>query len=88
MLRDLGPEPVRDALGGPTRKDAYFFRLMALGIEGNAGSYEGPAQAAVAWEEFRRFAIKEKWFAAGSAEDGVLSLHMAELVGGIPDGAV
>jgi hypothetical protein len=85
MLRDFAPEPVRDALGGPTRRDASFFRLMALGIESRAGTHEGRAQAAVAWEEFRRFAIKEKWFAAGAAEDGVLSLHMAELVGRIPE---
>jgi hypothetical protein len=71
------------ALGGPPKQNAYFFRLMARLAE-ERHSVESSAEAVLAWEEFRRLAILERWFAAGSLEDGVLSLHMAQSVGKLP----
>jgi hypothetical protein len=74
---------IEAALGGPPKQNAYFFRLMAR-IEEERHSAESSAEAVIAWEEFRRLAILERWFAAGSLEDGVLSLHMAQSVGKLP----
>jgi hypothetical protein len=71
------------ALGSATRRDAYYFRLMArtLEVQQNMDSY---AEAVVVWSEFRREALKEKWFAPGGLEDGILSLHMGELIERVP----
>jgi len=71
------------ALGGPPKQNAYFFRLLAR-IEEEQQTAESSAEAVFAWEEFRRLAIQERWFAAGSLEDGVLSLHMAQMVVKLP----
>jgi hypothetical protein len=85
MLLNFAPEPVANALGGGTRRDLHFYHLMARACESATRSYESPAYAVIAWEEFRRDALKEKWFAANTPEDGVLSLHMAELVARVPE---
>jgi hypothetical protein len=71
------------ALGGAPRRDAYYFRLLAATLEDqrNMDSY---AEAVVVWSEFRREAIKERWFAPGGLEDGILSLHMGELIERVP----
>jgi hypothetical protein len=74
---------IEAALGCPPKQNAYFFRLLAR-IEEEHHSAESSAEAVFAWEEFRRLAIQERWFAAGSLEDGVLSLHMAQMVGKLP----
>jgi hypothetical protein len=74
-------------LGGTPRLDAYFYRLLARSLE-DAGDVEGSAEAVIVWEQFRREAIRERWFAAGGLEDGVLSLHMAEMVAKLPSHVV
>ena len=74
---------VDSALGGPPRLNAYFYRLLARSIE-LMGYAESSAEAVLVWEEFRRAAIRDKWFEAGGLEDGVLSLHMAEMVARLP----
>jgi hypothetical protein len=71
------------ATSGPPKMNAYFFRLLAR-FEEEEHSTESSAQAVTAWEEFRRLAILERWFAAGSLEDGVLSLHVAQMVDKLP----
>jgi hypothetical protein len=86
MLLGFAVEPVRTAMGTP-RQDAYFYRLMARALEG-AKTYEGRADSVFAWEGFRQQALKEKWFGENSAEDGVLSLHMAQIVERIPSDLV
>jgi hypothetical protein len=86
MLLGLAVEPVRAAIGTP-RQDAYFYRLMARGLEG-AKTYEGRAHSVFVWEDFRQQALKEKWFGENSPEDGVLSLHMAQIVERIPSDLV
>jgi hypothetical protein len=67
------------AVGGAPRWDAYCFRLMARALE-ERQTAESRAEAVVVWADFRREAIKEKLFAAGGLEDGVLSLHMGRLI--------
>jgi hypothetical protein len=71
------------ALGGAPRRDAYYFRLLARTLE-DQQNMDSDAEAVVVWSEFRREAIKEKWFTPGGLEDGILSLHMAELIERVP----
>jgi hypothetical protein len=83
LMRDIPTRAIAAALGGPPQRDAYFFRLMARALE-EAGSMQSSADAVMLWEAFRRAAIRERWFAAGGLEDGVLSLYMAQLVAKLP----
>jgi hypothetical protein len=82
-MQHLNPAAIHTALGGSTRWDAYYLRLLARSLEEQRYA-ESTAEAAIVWEDFRRQAIKEKWFAAGGLEDGVLSLHVAQLMERIP----
>ncbi len=82
-LQHLDPSAVHAALGGSPRWDAYYFRLLARSLEEQRCA-EGTAEAAIVWQDFRRQAIKEKWFAADGLEDGALSLHRAQLMEKIP----
>jgi hypothetical protein len=78
-LMDFPLSALNAALGGAPRFDAYYFRLLARALEENH-NVDDYAEAAAIWVDFRREAIKENWFPTGGLEDGVLSLHMAELV--------
>ncbi|HEY1895042.1 MAG TPA: hypothetical protein VGG62_02170 [Terracidiphilus sp.] len=83
FMQHIPRRAAHGALGGAPRLEAYFYRLLAKSLE-EARYAESSAEAVIAWEEFRRAAIQEKWFAAGGLEDGVLSLHMAEIVAKLP----
>jgi hypothetical protein len=74
---------VNAAVGGSPRWDAYYFHLLARALE-DQHNVDDYAEAASIWADFRREAIKENWFAPGGLEDGVLALHMAELVEKVP----
>jgi hypothetical protein len=87
IMQHIPRQAADGALGGPPRQDAYFFRLLARSLE-EAGYAESSAEAVIVWEEFRRSAIRENWFAAGGLEDGVLALHMAGIVAKLPDDVV
>ena len=78
---------IKTAVGGSPRWDAYYFLLLARSLEDqhNVNDY---AEAVSVWADFRREAIKENWFAAGGLEDGVLSLHMAQLIEKAPEDAI
>jgi len=79
---NLPVKRVQAALGGPSIKDAYFWRLYARGIE---TSSEPLAPIACSlWEEFRRHAVAEGWFREEGLEAATLYLHMAELLQEIP----
>ena len=82
-LMNLPRTAFNAAIGGPPRFDAYYFRLLARALE-DLHNVDDYAEAAAVWADFRREAFKENWFASGGLEDGVLSLHMAELVGKAP----
>src|SRR5260370_41229408 len=64
MLLGFAVEPVNGAIGRP-RQDAYFYRLMARGLEGSE-PYEGRAGSVFLWEDFRRQALKAQWLSAHS----------------------
>ena len=83
LARGLWSSEMLAAIGGAPRENAYFWRLMARSFEHHM-DWDGMAEALFHWEAFRREAIREKWFAAGSLEDGVLSLHMAKLAERLP----
>jgi hypothetical protein len=82
LARGLWRSEMLAAIGGAPRENAYFWRLMARSFEHHM-DWDNIAEALFHWESFRREAIREKWFAAGSLEDGVLSLHMAKLAEGL-----
>ena len=78
MLEGVKPDRVAAAMGGPSLKNACFWRLMARAHEEAARPARVPL-ACSAWEEFRRHAIHEKWFPADGPEVATLYLHMADL---------
>ena len=86
MLNQVPPDRVRDSLHGASRKDAYFWRLLARGLEVTAPKVGSSAlvEACGVWEEFRKHAIAEKWLPAQGPELAALYLHMAHLLRGIP----
>ncbi|MBT8367140.1 MAG: hypothetical protein KJP23_20805 [Deltaproteobacteria bacterium] len=72
----MDADDVQRALGGPSLKNAYFWRLHARAaeIKGNH------LLAGALLEEFRKHALHEGWFAEKSNEIAVIYLYMAELV--------
>ncbi|MBW2427775.1 MAG: hypothetical protein JRF56_02370, partial [Deltaproteobacteria bacterium] len=72
----MDADDVQRALGGPSLKNAYFWRLHARAaeIKGNH------LLAGALLEEFRKHALHEGWFAKKSPEVAAIYLYMAELV--------
>jgi hypothetical protein len=73
------------AVGGPSLKDAWFWRLLARAYEETPGDPLAIPLACSAWEEFRRHAVREKWFPGTGPEVATLYLHMADLWRRIPE---
>jgi hypothetical protein len=73
MLADVSVEKVRAAMGGASRRDAYFLRLFARGME----DADNVGMACATWAEFLQQAVREGWFAANGPEAATLYLHMA-----------
>ena len=84
----LEVEATRAALGGTTRRDAYFCRLFARGLEQRHDFEEDCLTACLAWNEFRLKAVEEGWFPPNGAAVSTLYLHMARLLKDLPDSAV
>ncbi|MBV9339674.1 MAG: hypothetical protein JO159_02135, partial [Acidobacteria bacterium] len=74
---------LRESIVGPPRGSARWYRLLARALE-QTGICGHMADALIAWHEFRESALRENWFRSGTAEDGGLWLHMAELAASIP----
>ena len=85
MLAGTNPQRVTAAIGGPSLKNAYFWRLLARGHEEDHHQPLAIPAACSAWEEFRRHAVHEKWFPAKGPEVATLYLHMADLWRRIPE---
>ncbi len=83
MLAGAKVDRVTAALGGPSLKDAYFWRLLARAHEESQAALSIPLACSV-WEEFRRHAVHEGWFPAKGPEIATLYLHMADLWKRIP----
>jgi len=84
LVAGLDAEKVAAATGEPARYDASFVRLLARAKEA-AGDPEDLVVACGLWDEFRQLAAREGWFSANGAEAATLYLHMAEVMGKIPD---
>jgi hypothetical protein len=84
MLAGAKADRVTEALGGPSLKNAYFWRLLARAHEEGQAALSIPLACSV-WEEFRRHAVHEGWFPANGPEIATLYLHMADLWKRIPD---
>ncbi len=87
LMRRVPPTAINAAIGGAPQQNAYYYRLLALVLEDNQHA-ESSAEAVLVWGEFRREAIRENWFADGGLEDGVLSLHVAQIIEKLPPGVV
>src|ERR1017187_3582404 len=85
MLAGTNAQRVTAAIGGPSLKNAYFWRLLARGHEEDHHQPLAIPAACSAWEEFRRHAVHEKWFLAKGPEIATLYLHMADLWRRIPE---
>ena len=71
-LWGLRAEETLRALGGRVLHDAAFWRLLARGTE----TREEPILACRLWEEFRKHAVHEGWFAAEGAEAAAVFRRM------------
>lgn len=75
VLKDVPVDEVVRAMGS-SRKDAYFWRLLA-----RVSELEGARPvAAVYWERFLRHAVAERMFAEKSLEAAMVYLHAAGML--------
>ncbi|MFN7926024.1 MAG: hypothetical protein U0Q16_38355, partial [Bryobacteraceae bacterium] len=68
---------------GSVKLDASYYRMLALGLE-TVGAPYTELGACAAWEDFRRNAVTEKWFAPAGPEVGMIYLRIAERASKIP----
>lgn len=85
LMAGIRADRVATTMGGPSLKSAYFWRLLARAEEEGSHNPAAIPMACSYWEEFRRHAIREKWFPARGPEVAALYLHMADLWKRIPD---
>ena len=79
MMSGAKAERVTAAMGGPSLKNAYFWRLLARAYEQTPHDPLAIPLACSVWDEFRKHAVHEKWFPAKGPEVATLYLHMADL---------
>ena len=82
-MADFDTAKVAAAMRGPSRHDATFLRLFARGLE--TRDPEHAVMACRIWEDFRRAAEQEGWFADNGQEAAVLALHIADLLKQLPE---
>ncbi len=80
----LDNERLMAALDGAPRADAAYFRMYARALE-KSGEQDDRGEACELWDRFRLQAVREGWFPADGVEVAALYLHMAELLGTLPD---
>ncbi len=76
FYEEFPEKSLKSTMGGPSLKNADFWRLFAL-LQERTGSL---LLALTAWNEFRLHALHEAWFESNSIEEGVLYLYMAALL--------
>ncbi|MEE4604547.1 MAG: hypothetical protein V2J65_24910 [Desulfobacteraceae bacterium] len=79
-MLDFEVVDVNRALGGPSLKDAYFWRLYARAAEMKGNFLWACAMLA----EFRKHALHEGWFSEKSEETSAIYLYMADLLNRLP----
>jgi hypothetical protein len=83
-MANLAPNKVVVAIGGPSKHDAAYLQLLARGLE-ESGEPAQRVAAARSWEQFRRVAAQEGWFQENGSEVAALALHVARLLGDMPE---
>ncbi len=83
-LAGVDMDRLTNALEGAPPEDAVFSRMYANALE-RSGTPEDIVQACVMWDAFREHALREGWFSAHSVEAATLYLHMADLLGQLPN---
>jgi hypothetical protein len=83
-VAQMNPERMMAALEGPPRKDAEFYRKYASALE-STGDEEDIGEACEVWDQFRKEAVREGWFRDNGLEAATLSLHMANILGKLPE---
>ena len=76
---DANAKLVQKAMGGPSLKNAYFWKLFARAAEIKGEHF----WACAMWDEFMKHAVHEKIFPANGLESSVVYLHMANLLSGM-----
>jgi tetratricopeptide (TPR) repeat protein len=84
-IEQLDIDKTRGAMGGPAHHDAYFYRLFAHSREQDAVDAVELLAACLTWNEFRLKAVEEGWFSPNGMAVATLYLHMAKLLGDIPE---
>ena len=79
----LDMERLTAALEGAPRQDAAFFRMFAREME-RSGDPEDILHACALWYEFQEHAVREGWFRNGGLETAAVYLHIAEILGKLP----
>ncbi len=79
-INEYDPEDIERALGGPTVKDAYLWRLFARAAESKGQNLF----ACALWDAFRQQALEEGWFPDPGKAVPVLYVHMADLLQRLP----
>jgi hypothetical protein len=82
-LLEIAPDKVGNSMGGGSRHDAYFMRLLARGLE-EIGEPNKIASACMTWDLFQHEAVREGWFKADGPEVATLYLHMAGVLRKLP----
>ena len=85
MMAGTKVDRVAVAVGGPSLKNAWFWRLLARAYEETQHDPVTIPIACSVWEEFRKHAVHENWFPATGPEIATLYLHMADLWRRIPE---
>lgn len=80
VLEEVPKKRLQKAMGKPSRKNAYFWRLFARAAEVSGD----PFQTCSLWEQFRRHAIHENWFEEDGPEVAAMFVHMAEQLRQVP----
>ncbi|OQX65363.1 MAG: hypothetical protein B5M55_04160 [Desulfococcus sp. 4484_242] len=75
-ILDMDQKAVKKAMGGPSLKDAYYWRLLA-----RAAELKGQVFLACAmWNEFMKHAVHEGLLGKDSPEASVIYLRMADML--------
>jgi hypothetical protein len=82
-MLELDVPKVAAAVGSSSLHDATFLRLLARGFE-ETRDPEHVILACKVWEDFRRAAVQEGWFAGNGPESAALALRIAHLAGELP----
>ncbi len=77
----LDDNAIKKALGGPSIKNAYFWRLHARAAELKGEMFS----ACTMWNEFIQHAVHEGIFGSKGQEQSVVYLHMANLLSDRPE---